>query len=79
MTSGDLRELVRYERGDELRIYNLSITEGVELWRVTEYPGEPPHTLKEADLRSIDELLELLEEIGRSLRAAGWRERSESA
>jgi hypothetical protein len=45
---------------------------GAELWRVTEYPGEPQRSIKEADVTSIDETLDLLEEIGRALTAAGW-------
>ena len=68
-----LRELIRYERGFETRVYQLrGAPGGAELWRVTEHPGEPPKSIKEADVASLEETLELLEEIGRSLLTAGW-------
>jgi hypothetical protein len=67
------RELIRYERGLETRVYQLRVLPGgAELWRLTETPGEPPRSIKEADVASIDETLDLLEEIGRSLTADGW-------
>ena len=68
-----LRELIRYERGLETRVYQLrGAPGGAELWRVTENPGEPSKSIKEADVASLEETLELLEEIGRSLITAGW-------
>ena len=68
-----LKELIRYERGFETRIYQLRVApRGAELWRVTENPGEPSKSIKEADVASLEETLDLLEEIGRSLLAAGW-------
>ncbi len=68
------RELIRYERGLETRIYQLRVAaDGAELWRVTESPDESPRSLKEADVASLEETLELLEDIGRSLVSAGWR------
>jgi hypothetical protein len=71
----EFRELVRYERVDETRIYSLVLAPvGVELWRLTESPEQPTQSLKEADLASVEELIELLDEIGQSLRAAGWTE-----
>jgi hypothetical protein len=68
------RELIRYERGPEARIYQLRVVAGgAELWRITEIPGEGPRALKEADVASIEDTLELLDEIGRALTAAGWK------
>jgi len=68
-----LKELIRYERGVETRVYQLRVAPGgAELWRVTENPGEPSKSIKEADVASLEETLELLEEIGRSLITAGW-------
>jgi hypothetical protein len=68
------RELIRYERGFETRIYQLRVAPGgAELWRVTENPDAPSQSIKEADVASLEETLELLEEIGRSLLTAGWR------
>jgi hypothetical protein len=69
-----LKELLRYRRGLETRVYNLRVVSPcLELWRVTELPGRDPAALKEADLTSTDEALALLEEIKRSLLAGGWR------
>lgn len=76
--SSEFRELIRYERGLEERVYQLRVVPGgAELWRVTESPGEEPRSLKEADVKSIEETFELLEEIRRSLTTAGWRESSD--
>ena len=73
MNEHSSRELIRYERGLETRVYRLRIVaRGAELWRVMETPGEPPRSIKEADVASVDETLDLLEEIGRALTAAGW-------
>jgi hypothetical protein len=73
--STEVRELFRCTRGEQVRIYNLRIVPGgAELWRITEILGQPPHALKEADLKNADEAMELLEEIGRALKAGGWRE-----
>jgi len=49
------------------------VTGGAELWRVTESPGELPRSLKEADVTSVEETLDLLDEIGRALTVAGWK------
>ena len=69
-----LKELLRYQRGVQTRIYQLRVVPGgAELWRVTENPGEPTQSIKEADMASLEETLDLLEEIGRSLLTAGWR------
>jgi hypothetical protein len=74
MNEHSSRELIRYERGPEARIYQLRVVPGgAELWRVTECPGERPVSLKEADVTSLEETLELLEEIGRMLTVGGWK------
>lgn len=73
MTQNSSRELIRYERGLETRIYELRVVAGgAELWRITAYPGDPTVSIKEADLASVEETLDLLEEIGRALTAGGW-------
>jgi hypothetical protein len=73
--STNLRELFRYKRGDDTRIYSLRVVPtGAELWRVTESPGEPPASLKECDLKNTDEAIQFLEEVKRSLIAGGWKE-----
>jgi hypothetical protein len=74
MSEHSSRELIRYQRGPEARIYQLRVAlGGAELWRVTESPGVPPASIKEADVTSLEETLELLEEIGRTLLVAGWK------
>ena len=71
----DFRELIRYERGWEVRVYQLRIaTAGAELWRITESVDRETTAVKEADVKSIEDTLNLLEDIKRSLIAAGWRE-----
>jgi hypothetical protein len=69
------RELIRYTRGVQVRVYTLrSVANGAELWRITESGGQQTGAVKEADVGSMEETLELLEEIQRSLTAGGWRE-----
>ncbi len=73
--STDFRELFRYQRFDELRIYQLRVIPGgAELWRTTERTGEAASLLKEDDFASADELLVTLEELKRRLKAGGWQE-----
>jgi len=73
----DFRELFRYERGDEVRIYNLRVVPpGAELWRVTEVAGQEPTSIREANLASTEEAIELLHDIERSLKAGGWTQTS---
>jgi hypothetical protein len=69
------KELIRYTRADEVRIYNVRVmAPGLELWRVTHSADGETTSIKEADLTSSEETLELLEDIRRSLQAAGWKE-----
>jgi hypothetical protein len=73
--STDFRELFRYKRGDDTRIYSLRVVPtGAELWRVTESPGEAPASLKECDLTDTDEAIQFLAEVKQALIAGGWRE-----
>ena len=70
----DFRELFRYERSGEVRIYGLRVlSPGVELWRVTETHGQQSTSIKEDDLKSADDAVQALEDIERSLTAGGWR------
>jgi hypothetical protein len=74
LASADLRELFRYQRRGEIRVYSLRIVStGAELWRITEQPQERASSVKEADLKSSEEALEAIEDIERSLSAGGWR------
>jgi hypothetical protein len=71
----DFKELIRYQRLDEVRVYYVRVASpGLELWRVTDTADDETRSIKEADLTSIDETLQLLEDIKRSLTAAGWTE-----
>jgi len=73
--SRDFRDLFRYQRGDELRIYKLRVIPGgAELWRMTERTGEAAASLKEDDFTSPDDVMRTLEELKRCLRAGGWQE-----
>lgn len=73
--SRDFRDLFRYQRGGELRIYKLRVIPGgAELWRMTERAGEAPTSLKEDDFTSPDDVIRTLEDLKRRLRAGGWQE-----
>jgi hypothetical protein len=73
--SPDFRELFRYKRGNDTRIYNLRIAAtGAELWRITESSGEAPVSVKECDFKDTDEAIQFLEEVKRALIAGGWKE-----
>jgi hypothetical protein len=75
MMSMDSHEVLRCQRGDEIRIYNIrTASTGAQLWRVTEVAGEPARSIKECDLADPDEALEFLEEVRRALKAGGWQE-----
>lgn len=68
------REVFRYRRADEVRIYSLHLfPDRAELWRVTVRPGEPDHAIKEEDFRSVDAAVPFFDEVQRTLTAGGWR------
>ena len=69
------REVFRYKRGDDVRIYSLHVVAGgTELWRVTVRPGQPNGVIKEEDFKSADVAARYFQEIERTLTAGGWRE-----
>jgi hypothetical protein len=71
----EFRPLLQYKRGDETRVYNVRVvTDGAELWAVTEAPGRVPRAVKEGLFINADEALAFLEEVRRTLLAGGWRE-----
>ena len=73
--SRDFRELFRYRRGDELRVYQLCVVPGgAELWRMTAIAGNPATRLKEDDFTSPDDVIQTLEELKLRLKAGGWQE-----
>ena len=73
--STDFHELLRCTRGAETRIYSLRVvSDGAELWRVTEAPGETNRLVKESHFNGPDEAGRFLEEVRRTLKAGGWRE-----
>jgi hypothetical protein len=75
MARTELREVFRFQKGNDLRVYGLRLVSGrVELWRVTETPGQQASAIKEADCANSREALELFEDIEASLKAGGWRE-----
>jgi hypothetical protein len=66
-------EVLRCTRGDETRIYSLRVvSDGAELWRTTEFPGEEAHSVKECHFKGSEEALQFLEEVRRTLIAGGW-------
>jgi hypothetical protein len=72
--STDLRELFRYQRHDELRIYALRVVPGgVELWRTTEKDGEAPVSILEDDFGRVEEVIRTLDELEQRLKAGGGR------
>ena len=69
------REIFRYSREDDVRIYSLHVVAGgTELWRVTIRPGHPNSSIKEDDFSSADMAVQYFEEVKRTLTAGGWRE-----
>jgi hypothetical protein len=69
-----IHEAFRYRRGDAVRIYSLHVvTDGVELWRVTETAGQPRQSVKETDFRGVEAAADFLDEVERTLTAGGWR------
>jgi hypothetical protein len=74
IAASDFLPIVRYERGDEIRTYNVLVVEnGAELWAVTEAFNKVPRTVKEGLFTKAGEALEFLEEVNRTLLAVGWR------
>ena len=73
--SADFHEILRCTRAGETRIYNIRLRRrSAELWRITETPGAKSRALKEGDFNDSDEVSAFMEEIGRSLVAAGWKQ-----
>jgi hypothetical protein len=67
-------EVLRCTRGDETRIYSLRVvSDGAELWRTTECPGEEAHLVKECLFKHSEEASQFLEEMRRTLIAGGWQ------
>jgi hypothetical protein len=67
-------ELFRYTRGLDLRIYVLRVLPGAtELWRITEAPGQPSHSIMETSFTGADEAAAFIAEVERTLTAGGWR------
>jgi hypothetical protein len=74
VTSPDI-ELMRYQRGDETRTFNLRVVpNGAELWRVTRRAGQSPRAVKECLFDNPDDTFEFLEEVRRTLIVGGWQE-----
>ena len=75
ISSTDAHEVLRCTRGDETRIYNLRVvSDGAELWRITESPGDEPRSVRESHFTGSEEASQFLEEVRRALIAGGWRE-----
>jgi hypothetical protein len=71
----DFRELFRYQKHDELRIYKLKVLPGgAELWRTTERSGQEATSIKEDDFAHSDEAVRTLAELEERLKAGGWRQ-----
>jgi hypothetical protein len=70
-------EVLRCTRGDQTRLYDLRIvSDGVELWRTIESPGEPPVSIRESHFTDPDETASFIDEVRRTLRAGGWQEQT---
>jgi hypothetical protein len=71
----DLREVFRYQRGEEVRVYSLRVAPGcTELWRTTQQPGCAAVFVKETDLRGRDQTVAFLAEVKDTLVAGRWRQ-----
>jgi hypothetical protein len=71
--SADFHEVAQFTRGDEARFYCLRVvTDGAELWRVTQAPDGARRAIREAHLRSSEEAAAFFEDVERVLRAGGW-------
>ena len=70
----DDRELFRFQKADELRVYNLRVIPGgAELWRTTTRGDEPPTSIKEDDFTHAEQVIDTVRELEQRLRAGGWR------
>jgi hypothetical protein len=73
IASKDFHDVGEFTRGDQTRIYRLRrVSEGAELWRITEAPGQQRQSIMEALFKSSEEAGAFLEEIQRALIAGGW-------
>jgi hypothetical protein len=72
--SRDFHDVGHFSRGSETRIYRLRvISEGAELWRITESQGQPRKSIKETSFKASEEAVAFLEEMQRALTAGGWK------
>ena len=70
----DDRELFRFQKADELRIYTLRVIPGgAELWRTTTRGDEPATSIKEDDFSQLEQVVDTLRELEQRLKAGGWR------
>jgi hypothetical protein len=75
IASTDFHQVLRCTRGDETRIYSVrGVSDGAELWRMTESPDHEPLTVKECHFKGSNEASQFLEEVRRTLIAGGWQE-----
>jgi hypothetical protein len=66
-------ELACFRRKDVLRRYNLHpVSDGVELWRITERLGQPAESSLEVTFTDAEKAIGFLDELNRTLRASGW-------
>ena len=69
----DSRELARFKRGADERIYRLRpVDNGAELWRITEVDGQQTEAILETGFSNVEDALAFLGELDRTLRAGGW-------
>lgn len=74
MADSGVHEVLRYARGDEIRIYSFHVVPGgTELWRVTQRPGAQDESVMETSFSRPLEAAQFLEEVTRALIAGGWR------
>jgi hypothetical protein len=70
----DERELLRFQKGDELRIYVLRVVPGgAELWRTTTRGDEPSTSIMEDDFTHLEAVIQTVRELEQRLIAGGWR------
>ena len=74
IASTDYHDVGEFTRGENTRIYRLRVvSEGAELWRLTDTPGRPRQSIREALFKTSEEAGAFLEEMKRALIAGGWR------